>query len=248
MSNARLPRGSARRGRSSAGAQVEQNKAAGGGRRRQVRLPDGSSAKGTIGLRQPANRQGFLAELRWRAGGKSMTRSLGFIAINRRSAALAEAWSLARQRDLVGDEEVPSASWAASPEVRASMRGNRPRDTSPELRIRRLLHGRGLRYRVSARPLPDVPRTADIVFTRAKVAVFIDGCYWHGCAEHYRAASRNSQFWREKIEGNKRRDRDTNRLLADAGWTVIRRWEHDDAEVVADEVIAAVNQRPARRT
>jgi DNA mismatch endonuclease (patch repair protein) len=128
------------------------------------------------------------------------------------------------------------------------MRRNRPRDTSPELRLRRLLHSRGLRYRVSARPLPPLPRTADILFTKAKVAVFIDGCYWHGCEEHYRPSTRNSQFWREKIEGNKRRDHDTNRRLADAGWTVIRRWEHDDAEVVADEVIAAVSQRSVRGT
>ncbi|WP_329001920.1 very short patch repair endonuclease [Kribbella sp. NBC_00709] len=245
MSDALRPRAGARRGRPLAAREAEQNKAAGGAHRRQVQLSEGVSAKGTIDLRRPASGQGFLARLRWRANGKSITRSLGLVAAASRLTALSDAWTLARNRGWVRGTELPSSSWASSSEVRASMRGNRHRDTSPELRLRRLLHSHGLRYRVSARPLPRLPRTADILFTRAKVAVFIDGCYWHGCEEHHRPSMRNSEFWREKIEGNKRRDHDTNRRLADAGWTVIRRWEHDDAEVVADEVIAAVSQRSA---
>jgi DNA mismatch endonuclease (patch repair protein) len=106
----------------------------------------------------------------------------------------------------------------------------------PELRLRALLHARGLRYRVSARPVIDLRRTADIVFPSARVAVFVDGCYWHGCPEHHRAATKNSEFWRTKIAENQRRDAETNRVLADHGWTVVRCWEHDDPAQVADRV------------
>ncbi|WP_405060309.1 very short patch repair endonuclease [Kribbella sp. NBC_01505] len=123
------------------------------------------------------------------------------------------------------------------------MQGNRARDTTPELRLRRLLHARGFRYRVSTRPLPAIRRTADILFTRVKIAVFIDGCYWHGCEQHYRASSRNSAFWHDKIASNQRRDVETNKILSDAGWTVIRHWEHENVEAIANEVAAAVNQR-----
>jgi DNA mismatch endonuclease (patch repair protein) len=140
----------------------------------------------------------------------------------------------------VHDETPPPKSWASSPEVRASMRGNRGRDTEPELRLRALLHARGLRYRVGSRPLPEWPRTADIVFPRARVAVFVDGCYWHGCPEHHRPAKRNADFWRTKITDNQRRDADTNRTLADRGWTVVRCWEHEDPLSVADHVVSAL--------
>jgi DNA mismatch endonuclease (patch repair protein) len=93
---------------------------------------------------------------------------------------------------------------------------------------------------VSIRPLPDLRRTADIVFPRAQVAVFVDGCYWHGCAEHHRPARTNSDFWRTKIAGNQQRDAETNRRLTDAGWTVIRAWEHEDPALVAERVTNAV--------
>ena len=93
-------------------------------------------------------------------------------------------------------------SWASSPAIRRTMLGNRRRDTAPELLIRRLLHAQGLRYRVDW-PLPfDRRRRADIVFTRQKVAVFIDGCFWHGCPEHYIAPRANGEFWADKVARN----------------------------------------------
>lgn len=120
------------------------------------------------------------------------------------------------------------------------MQSNKGRDTKPELALRRAVHALGLRYRVSARPLPDLRRTADLVFTRAKVAVFVDGCFWHGCPEHHTKAATNAGYWAEKVRRNRERDEETNRLLTEAGWQVIRFWEHEDplaaAEVVADEV------------
>ena len=97
------------------------------------------------------------------------------------------------------------------------MLGNRSRDTKPELRVRSLVHKRGMRYRVNQRPLPRVRRTADIVFRRARVAVYIDGCFWHGCDQHYKEPKTNTVYWRAKIDGNGRRDRETNELLKAEG-------------------------------
>lgn len=117
------------------------------------------------------------------------------------------------------------------------MRGNRRRDTRPELAVRRLLHAAGLRYRVDFAPLPDSRRLrADIVFTRARVAVFIDGCYWHGCPEHHRPARTNAEFWSAKIAGNRERDSRSDAMLRDAGWTVMRFWEHEEPIHVAARV------------
>jgi DNA mismatch endonuclease (patch repair protein) len=80
-----------------------------------------------------------------------------------------------------------------------------------------------------------------MVFRRAKIAVFIDGCFWHGCPEHYRPPSTNPDYWRDKIEGNRLRDQETDELLAQAGWEVLRFWEHEDEDEVADAVCAAVD-------
>ncbi len=126
--------------------------------------------------------------------------------------------------------------YETSPAIRKTMQGNRSRDTKPELRLRSILHARGLRYRVAARPIPGVRRTADVVFTRARVAVFVDGCFWHGCPEHYRRPGSNVGYWDAKVERNMARDREVEALLADAGWTVVRAWEHEDPAVVADRV------------
>ncbi|WP_232425583.1 very short patch repair endonuclease [Pseudofrankia inefficax] len=101
------------------------------------------------------------------------------------------------------------------------MRSNRSRDTKPELALRSAVHRLGLRYRVSARPLPEVRRTGDLVFTRTRVFVFLDGCFWHGCPEHHTVAKTNAAFWAKKVRENRDRDAQTNRLLKDAGWVVI---------------------------
>lgn len=124
------------------------------------------------------------------------------------------------------------------------MRANRGRDTRPERTLRSAVHALGLRYRVAARPLPDVRRTADLVFPRAKVAVFLDGCFWHGCPDHHRKATgATAEFWTAKIDGNKRRDADTDQRLRDAGWEVIRVWEHEDPEQAASRVALSVRDR-----
>ncbi len=120
------------------------------------------------------------------------------------------------------------------------MQGNRRRDTSPEWRIRRLLHAQGLRYRVDLPLSFDRRRRADLTFTRARVVVFIDGCFWHGCPEHYVEPKSHVEYWSHKVAGNAARDIDTNARLRADGWTVLRFWEHQDAEQVAATVMAAV--------
>ena len=116
------------------------------------------------------------------------------------------------------------------------MQSNRGRDTAPELALRSAVHALGLRYRVSARPLKELRRTADLVFSGAKVAVFLDGCFWHGCPVHHTVAATNAKFWADKVAGNMSRDRDTDERLRDAGWTSIRIWEHEDPLVAAARV------------
>ncbi len=116
------------------------------------------------------------------------------------------------------------------------MLGNVRRDTTPELAVRRELHRRGLRYRVDY-PLPMAPRRrADIVFTRQRIAVYIDGCFWHGCPEHGTSPTRNSDYWRPKLQRNMARDVETTLMLTQAGWTVLRFWEHQPPMAVADAI------------
>ncbi|MGI8757693.1 MAG: very short patch repair endonuclease [Acidimicrobiales bacterium] len=131
--------------------------------------------------------------------------------------------------------------FASSETVRQRMSAQRSRDTVPELAVRRALYKMGLRYRVHIQPLPSLRRKADVVFTKARVAVFVDGCFWHGCPEHGgRRHDINGWYWPEKIERNRRRDADTDRRLADNGWTSVRAWEHDDPDEVAAAVRAAL--------
>jgi len=119
------------------------------------------------------------------------------------------------------------------------MRANRRRDSAPELRIRKLLHAQGLRFRVdlSVRLDGSRPVRPDVVFTRARLAVFVDGCFWHGCPEHgQRPGVRNGHYWTPKLAGNAERDQRQTRALVDAGWTVLRFWEHEPPEIVVDEI------------
>lgn len=131
--------------------------------------------------------------------------------------------------------------FASSEAVHQKMSTLARRDTGPELALRRVLYRRGLRYRVHRRPLPDLARQADIVFTGAKVAVFVDGCFWHGCPDHGRREHRtNSWYWPKKIAANKDRDRDTNERLIAAGWVPVRIWEHEQPDAAADRVVVAI--------
>ena len=113
------------------------------------------------------------------------------------------------------------------------------RDTKPELLLRRELHRRGLRYRLQVKVPGNNRRTIDIALTRVLVAVYVDGCFWHGCPEHVHRPKTNSDWWEWKIAGNRARDRDTDRLLTEAGWHVLRIWEHEPPEVAADVVESA---------
>jgi len=142
-------------------------------------------------------------------------------------------------------------SWATTPATRKAMQGNRRRDTAPEVAVRRLVHASGLRYRVDARPLATARYTADMIFSRARIAVFIDGCWWHGCPQHYRPPSSNASYWAAKVARNQERDRLANETLVEAGWTVIRIWEHDAPDLAAHRVVHAVrgvamHELPAR--
>ncbi len=127
------------------------------------------------------------------------------------------------------------------------MRANRGRDTGPEMAVRRALHARGLRYRVD-HPLPfDRRRRADIAFTRAKVAVFVDGCFWHGCPDHGSTPRTNSAFWSAKIGRNRSRDADTTERLESLGWSVLRFWEHEEPSRSAEVVALTVARRLSAR-
>ncbi|MEV3992799.1 very short patch repair endonuclease [Streptomyces sp. NPDC049837] len=137
----------------------------------------------------------------------------------------------------------PAGSWASSAARRRNMQAIRSRDTKPEQLIRRLVHAQGLRYRVAAKPLPNLRRTADMVFRPAKVAVFIDGCYWHGCPEHYVPPRTNPGYWSDKVARNMARDRDTDKRLQEAGWLVLRFWEHTPAAECVSEITRTVNDR-----
>ncbi|RLK08423.1 very short patch repair endonuclease [Ruegeria conchae] len=128
----------------------------------------------------------------------------------------------------------------SSPEASARLARVRQKDTAAELRLRRTPHARGLRYRLHIPLLEKPRRVADIVFRRRKLAIFVDGCFWHGCPQHGTSSKSNADFWRDKIETNKRRDLDTNRRLTEAGWRVLRVWEHEDAEDAADRIMKAL--------
>lgn len=109
-------------------------------------------------------------------------------------------------------------------------------NTVPEMEVRRILHGMGLRYRVGARPVKGVRRIADILFPTQRVAVFIDGCFWHICPDHYVPPKTNQDFWRQKSEHIMKRDAETFGLLAEHGWKTLRFWEHEPAELVAKKI------------
>jgi DNA mismatch endonuclease (patch repair protein) len=132
---------------------------------------------------------------------------------------------------------------STSPDTSRRMAGVRQKNTDAEVALRRELYLRGLRYRVSFQVSKSPRRVADIAFPGLKIAVFIDGCFWHGCPEHATWPKRNAEFWRHKIEANRARDTDTNTKLGDIGWTVLRFWRHESpieaAEVVVRHVAAA---------
>lgn len=116
---------------------------------------------------------------------------------------------------------------ASSADVHRRMVATKRRDTPGELLIRKILHRHGFRYTIDARALPSSRRRADLVFRRARVAVFVDGCFWHSCPLHGSMPKHNASWWKAKLAGNVRRDRDTDRELRSAGWVVVRVWAHE---------------------
>jgi DNA mismatch endonuclease, patch repair protein len=120
------------------------------------------------------------------------------------------------------------------------MRNTARRDTPAEIDLRRELHRRGLRYFVDRRPVRGLRTRADVVFPGVRIAVFVDGCFWHGCPHHASWPKANAQWWREKIEANRRRDTATDEALQREGWRVVRVWEHEDPELAANRVAAMV--------
>ena len=129
---------------------------------------------------------------------------------------------------------------ASSPDALKRMQSTKRRDTRAELAVRRELHRRGARYRVELAVLPGLRRRADVVFTRARVAVFIDGCFWHGCPIHATRPKANAGFWADKLAANRARDRDTDQRLTAAGWRVIRVWEHENPADAATRIMQLV--------
>jgi DNA mismatch endonuclease (patch repair protein) len=135
-----------------------------------------------------------------------------------------------------------------TPAVTAAMKGNRKRDTRPEVAFRSALQARGLRFRKDHSIKPDEGGAirADVVFTRARIAIFVDGCFWHRCPEHGNEPRANLRYWRPKLERNVERDLQTNARLEAAGWTVLRVWEHEDPASAADRIVDLMRAAPGR--
>lgn len=123
------------------------------------------------------------------------------------------------------------------------MLGNTWRDTSPELALRSILHARGLRFRkrLTIRLGGRRWTQPDVVFTRQRIAVYVDGCFWHRCPVHGTRPKGNAAYWSPKLDRSVARDRDTDARLAALGWTVVRAWEHEEPDAVAERVVAALS-------
>ena len=128
----------------------------------------------------------------------------------------------------------------SSPEASRRMAKVRQKGTGAEIALRRELYRRGLRYRVNFEVLKKPRRVADIAFPGLRIAIFVDGCFWHGCPEHATWPKQNAEFWLKKIEANRHRDADTNERLRRIGWTVLRFWEHEPVPSAADAIASLV--------
>lgn len=143
--------------------------------------------------------------------------------------------------DRLAHDDTLAVSFASSPAIRRKMQAQRSRDTKVELEIRRLLYAMGFRYRVDRAPIPGLRRRADIVFSRAKVAVYVDGCFWHACPKHGTWPRKNAEWWQAKLLRNRRRDAETDCLLESSGWHVVRVWEHEPPQDAANRIVVALD-------
>jgi DNA mismatch endonuclease (patch repair protein) len=128
--------------------------------------------------------------------------------------------------------------------TRRRMQRQARRDTAPELALRRELHRRGRRFFVDRAPERGMRRRADLLFPRRRTAVYVDGCFWHSCPVHATRPKNNAEWWAAKLAGNVVRDRDTDARLAEAGWVVVRVWEHEEPAAAADRVDRALHAAP----
>src|SRR6266851_3090654 len=132
---------------------------------------------------------------------------------------------------------------AFSPGIRRSMQANLPRDTRPEIALRSALHREGLRFRKHYRPIKGLRCEVDIAFPRAGLAVYLDGCFWHSCPIHGSLPMTNRDWWKWKLDTTKVRDKRNNAALRAAGWWVLRAWEHESVEQIAERVRTALRRR-----
>jgi DNA mismatch endonuclease (patch repair protein) len=136
-------------------------------------------------------------------------------------------------------------SWASSEGVRRSMRSNRPKDTAHEVALRSALHAAGLRFRKHYKPIKGTRCEVDVAFTRLRIAVQLDGCFWHGCPTHASRPATNEAWWAAKLDANTARDRRNDELLRNNGWTVLRFWEHEPMQDILARVRREVETRSA---
>lgn len=132
---------------------------------------------------------------------------------------------------------------ALSPVIHTRMKTQRRRDTRPELELRSALHALGLRFRLDRAPVAGMRSRADVVFGPAKVAVFVDGCFWHSCPTHGTLPKNNGRWWTEKLQENAARDARVDRALIGHGWKPLRVWEHDDMCDAARRIRHQVRER-----
>jgi DNA mismatch endonuclease (patch repair protein) len=128
------------------------------------------------------------------------------------------------------------------------MQVTKRRDTPCELALRSALHRKGLRFRVDRNPIPRIRSRADVVFVRARVAVFVDGCFWHSCPQHGTVPKANRRWWRDKLAANRERDARVTALLSSLGWKVFRVWAHEVPEAATTRIVPEVRARRGSRS
>ena len=150
--------------------------------------------------------------------------------------------------EVASSESQQATSWASSPAVRRSMQSNRPRDTTTEVVLRSALHRAGLRFYKHRRPVPGLRCEPDILFPAVRLAVFVDGCFWHACPQHASLPKTNGDWWLAKLRANQARDRRNDEALRAAGWIVLRVWEHGRVDEVVAQIRDLVASLPPRKT
>ncbi len=146
------------------------------------------------------------------------------------------------------NSEMPDRLTPPTEIVRRQMQRQRTSGTTAELAVRRALHRLGYRYRVDYQVLPDQRYRGDIVWRREHLVVFLDGCFWHGCPAHGTTPKSNTDWWSAKIEKNRERDLRATSLLSDAGWTVLRFWEHEPTNEIVTRIEAELNDLRQERS